>query len=326
MAHDSAVFRLDKVDKKIIAALERDSRQPNKAIARSAGISEHVAAYRIQRLFDEGVVKKIYCIINRGALFNVGYRVFLRFQNFSEEKEKELLRRAFECMYSCWVVLCRGRWDMMISMFVEDPDHFKRLYNEMVSGFEDFIQEKEIVNYLELIDFNRAYIYGGPPVEMVEYDGKFRKIGIDPLDQGILAQLSANSRMPLVEMASKFAVSPDTIRNRIKKLEEQRLILGHGVLFDLKKIGITFYNILLNLKDITGARRKALYAFAIQHPNVIFWIGTIGIYDLTLELEIEDSMLDGFVAELRNKFGGIIKNMEILTIKETFKYTYLTQK
>jgi len=326
MPPKETVFRLDKADRKIIAALEHDSRQPNKAIARSAGISEHVAAYRIQRLFDEGIVKKIYCIINRGALFNVGYRVFLRFQNFSEEKEKELLRRAIECKYSCWVVLCRGRWDMMVSMFVDDPDHFRRLYNEMVSGFEDFIQEKEVVNYLELMDFNRAYIYGGQPVEMAEYDGKFRKIAIDGLDHKILSQLSANSRLPLVEMASKFAVSPDTIRNRIKRLEEQRLILGHGVLFDLKKIGITFYNILLNLKDITGVRRRALYSFAIQHPNAVFWIGTIGAYDLIIELEIEDSRLDGFVAELRNKFGGIIKNMEVLTVKETFKYTYLTQK
>jgi len=62
-------FALDKTDRKIIAALEENSRQSNKAIAKKARANEHVVAYRIQRLINEGIIKKIYCVINRGALF-----------------------------------------------------------------------------------------------------------------------------------------------------------------------------------------------------------------------------------------------------------------
>ncbi|GEM_PF-812834 len=319
------IFNLDKTDKKIIAALETDSRMPAKAIAKKAGVNEHVAAYRIQRLFQEGIIKKIYCIVNRGALFPVGYRAFLRFQNLSAEKENLLAKRAIECKFSNWVVSCRGRWDMIITIFANDPHHFMALFGEIISGFEDFIQEKEIVSYLEMIDFNRTHIYGGEPKEMLEYDGKFRKKQIDETDQKILEQLSTNSRLTMIEMGKKFGVSPDTIRNRIKKLEEEKLILGHGVLFNLKKIGLGYYNVILNLKNISKAREKALHDFALQHPNIIFWIKMIGAYDLVLEIEIQDTNLDKLVTELRNKFGDIIKNIEILTVKEEFKYTYLTQ-
>jgi len=322
----SEVFRLDKVDLKIIQALEENSRQSNKAIAKKATVNEHVVAYRIKRLFDEQVIKKIYSIIKRGALFPVGYRVFFRFQNLSAEKEQALIKRAVENKFTNWVVLCRGHWDMIVTMFVNDPNHFVQIFNEITAGFEDFIQEKEVVNYLEMVDFTRAHLYGGEPVEMVEYDGKFRHGQVDNLDREILEQLSTNSRLPLVDMARNFKVSPDTVRNRIKKLEKENLILGHGVLFNLKKIGLGYYDILLNFKNFSKEREKAMRDFTLEHPNVIFWIRTIGAYDLNLELEIEDKDFDQFLADLRNKFGNLIKNMEVLGIREEFKYTYLTQK
>ena len=320
------IFNLDKADIKILQALERNSRQPNKAIARKAGVNEHVVAYRIQRMLKEGVIRKIFCIVNRGLLFPVGYRIFLRFQNLSKEKENALIRRAVECRFTNWVVLCRGHWDMVISMFVNDPGHFQELFNGIIGGFEDFVQEKEVVNYLEMADFNRAYLYGGEPTEMLEYDGKFRHTEADALDWKILEQLSTNSRMPTAEIAKNFGVSPDTIRNRINSLEKKKLILGHSVWLNLKKIGLNYYTILLNLKDLSKEREKALHSFALQHRNVIFWVRTIGAYDLNIEIEIGETKLDEFVAELRNKFGDIIKNMEVLTIKDEFKYTYLTQK
>lgn len=320
------VFILDKTDLKIIAALEEDSRQPNKAIAKKAGVNEHVVAYRIQRLLKEGIVKKIYCIINRGALFPVGYRALLRFQNLSAEKESTLIKRAVRNKFTNWVVSCRGHWDMIITMFVNDPAHFVQIFGEITAGFEDFIQEKEVVTYLEMIEFTRAHIYDGEPVEMIEYDGKFRHAWVDDLGRKILEQLSANSRMTLIEMAQKFSVSPDTIRNRIKSLERKKLILGHGVLFDLKRIGLGYYVILLNLKNLTKERERALRNFALQYQNIIFWIRSIGAYDLNLEVEIEEEKLNQLIVDLRNKFGDVIKNLEVLTVKDEFKYTYLTQK
>ena len=319
-------FALDKTDRKIIAALEENSRQSNKAIAKKARANEHVVAYRIQRLINEGIIKKIYCVINRGALFPIGYRIFLRFQSLSAERENALIKRLVECKYTNWVVSCRGRWDMIVSMFVKDPNHFMSLFKETIAGFEDFIQEKEVVSCLTFSDFNRAYLYGGQPVEMVEYDGKFSQTKVDSLEQKILEQLSTNSRLTLIEMAGKFDVSPDTIRNRIKKLEKEKVILGHGVLLNLKKLGLGYYTILLNLKNLSKEREKAFRDFALQHPNILFWIRTIGVYDLNIELEIEEHKLDGLIVELRNKFGDVIKNLEVLSIVEEFKYTYLTQK
>ncbi|MDD5163157.1 MAG: AsnC family transcriptional regulator [Candidatus ainarchaeum sp.] len=314
---------IDKVDLKIIKALEQNSRMPSKAIAKLASVNEHVVAYRIERLVNSGLINKIYCIISRGALFPVGYRVFLRFQNLSAEKEKAIVKRAVDCGFVNWVALCRGHWDMVISLFVNNPKHFMQLFSEMIAGFEDFIQEKEIVSYYEVFNFNRAYLYGGNPIEMQEYDGEFRQKQIDELDKKILNQLSANSRLSFIEMAQKFNASPDTIRNRIKQLEKQKILLGHGVLLNLEKIGYSTYLVLLNFKNLSKTREKALRSFTMQHPNVIWWLSSIGAYDLSLELEASEKKLDEFIVILREKFWDIIKNIEILTLRESLKYTYV---
>ena len=119
------LIKLDKADKKILMALEENSRYSNKTIAKKTSLNEHVVAYRIKRLFDSGLLKKVCCIVGRGNLYPVGYRVFLRFQNLSSEKEKELIARGVKNKYVCWIGSCIGHWDMLISMFVNDPKQFR---------------------------------------------------------------------------------------------------------------------------------------------------------------------------------------------------------
>jgi DNA-binding Lrp family transcriptional regulator len=51
---------LDRVDTKIIAALDQNSRQSNKAIAKKTQTNEHVIAYRIQKLISEGIIQTGY--------------------------------------------------------------------------------------------------------------------------------------------------------------------------------------------------------------------------------------------------------------------------
>jgi len=47
---------------------------------------------------------------------------------------------------------------------------------------------------------------------------------------------------------------------------------------------------------------------------------------LALELEIPEKEADVFLAALRNKFGDVIKNLEVLTIVKEFKYSHFDKK
>lgn len=60
---------------------------------------------------------------------------------------------------------------------------------------------------------------------------------IDDLDKSILTELLENANMPYTEIAKKLIVSPGTIHVRMKKMEEQGVVMGATVLLDAHKLG-----------------------------------------------------------------------------------------
>jgi len=53
----SRTARVDQVDRRIVAALQRDGRRPFTSIAKELGLSEAAVRQRVQRLVDSGVVQ-----------------------------------------------------------------------------------------------------------------------------------------------------------------------------------------------------------------------------------------------------------------------------
>lgn len=60
---------------------------------------------------------------------------------------------------------------------------------------------------------------------------------MDELDIKLIKLLQANSRSKFQELADTLKVSEGTIRNRIAKLEKEKVIFQYTILIDPKKIG-----------------------------------------------------------------------------------------
>lgn len=64
-------------------------------------------------------------------------------------------------------------------------------------------------------------------------------ITLDPLDHTILRELSHNARLSWRELASRVGVSAPTIRDRIRRLEDNGVITGFSVELCPKALGFT---------------------------------------------------------------------------------------
>lgn len=53
---------------------------------------------------------------------------------------------------------------------------------------------------------------------------------LDDTDQALLALLRSNARTPIVDLARRLGVSRATVLNRMRRLEDERVILGYSVL------------------------------------------------------------------------------------------------
>ena len=63
-----------------------------------------------------------------------------------------------------------------------------------------------------------------------------------------------------------------------------------------------------------------------NHPNIIWATKTIGYYDLSIEMEVEDvQMFRKIVDEIKEKFSNLIKKHESLLIFEEGVMNYLPQ-
>ncbi|MEP5763612.1 MAG: Lrp/AsnC family transcriptional regulator [Halieaceae bacterium] len=52
---------------------------------------------------------------------------------------------------------------------------------------------------------------------------------LDSTDRALLAQLRQNARLPVVELARQLGVSRATVQNRMRRLEQDGVILGYTV-------------------------------------------------------------------------------------------------
>jgi len=60
---------------------------------------------------------------------------------------------------------------------------------------------------------------------------------VDELDQGIVKALRSNGRVRYLKIAEELDVSEATVRNRVRNLEKQGVILQYQAIVDPRKIG-----------------------------------------------------------------------------------------
>lgn len=82
---------------------------------------------------------------------------------------------------------------------------------------------------------------------------------LDPINRRILAELVANARIPVTELARKVGLSKTPVALRVRQLEEAGLITGYRAILSPLQLGLTHVTYVeLRLSD---TRQKALEAF-----------------------------------------------------------------
>src|SRR4029450_13113745 len=122
--------RVDEVDRRIVAALQRDGRRPFTSIARELGLSEAAVRQRGARVHAAGVLAGADPrSVGDQAMAMVGISVDGR----ARKQVAEAVGRLPEVSY---LVLTAGSFDMLAEVVCEDNDHLLRLLSEDLAGIE----------------------------------------------------------------------------------------------------------------------------------------------------------------------------------------------
>jgi DNA-binding Lrp family transcriptional regulator len=106
---------------------------------------------------------------------------------------------------------------------------------------------------------------------------------MDDIDQHLISLLRQNARMNIADLAHKLGVSRGTVNNRLRKLEDQQVIVGYTIKLrpEAEPERIKAWMGVL----IEGNTTRQVIASLLGEPGVVSLHDTNGRWDLLAEIE-----------------------------------------
>jgi Lrp/AsnC family transcriptional regulator, leucine-responsive regulatory protein len=115
---------------------------------------------------------------------------------------------------------------------------------------------------------------------------------IDKIDTMILAELSANARVSMVDLATQVGLSSTAIARRQRSLEENGFIQGYQAVLDLGRFGLrTTVLVRIALESQSDQALKSFEAGVLNCPSIIrcfLMSGSDDYVAIVLARDIED--------------------------------------
>ena len=127
-------MHLDKFDRAILDALQKDGRISNVQLAATVNLSESACLRRVRALEDEGMIDRYVALVNQsqaGLGGNVLVHIGLHREEQSELAAFEAAVRNIPEVMECY--LMTGEFDYLLRVVVADMADFERLHKEALT-------------------------------------------------------------------------------------------------------------------------------------------------------------------------------------------------
>ena len=153
MKESSKDSDLDRIDRRILLALQADGRTPNAELAKKVHVSPATCHRRTQRLFETGYLSGVRALVSpqkveRGALVFVGVVLDRSTPESFGAFEKAILELAF--VLDCHIVA--GDFDYILKIRVRDMAGFNRLHGTTLIALPGVRQTRTFFVMKEVID------------------------------------------------------------------------------------------------------------------------------------------------------------------------------
>ena len=223
---DPALIELDETDEAIIGLLRTDGRLPYRAIARQLGLTENTVRSRVRRLEESNTMRLVAVTDIEAAGFSLLLAIGVQVEGRSPEAVARDLAR-FPEVFSVNVVV--GAQDIEVLVVSEDQAALNELVGERLAAVPG-VQRLTAALALDVLKNQPDWVpfHDGPLPDKAPDSGRVAAVAsrsrLDDVDRRIVAQLSRDARRGNGQIAGELGVTEGTVRGRIKRMEEEKLI------------------------------------------------------------------------------------------------------
>jgi DNA-binding Lrp family transcriptional regulator len=124
--------------------------------------------------------------------------------------------------------------------------------------------------------------------------------------------------MPLQEIATKAAVSPQLALYYVRKLMKDGIIVSTHVAINYDALGMMHYHLAFQVNDSTALQK--IISFFGQSNRSLFATTSIGCYDGSAEVLVASSAeLRKFIDEMLGHFADIITRLDVMLIYKEYE-------
>ncbi len=300
---------LDAKDQELISYLSSNSRLSNQQIAKRTALSKDIVAYRLKRFREKKIVTRFVAHIDFSALGFLSIRTFIKLQNTTPITEKRIIQSIKSFPGVRIMGRLEGAWNYGWVAIARNPYEFAKVWDDFLKEQGRYVQDKDVNVLIE----QRTYkMYASPSEHNVQKGICEQAVRqeYDNIDLDILEQLILDARVSLVRLSELTRLTPRTVYQRIKRMEDCKIIVWYTSIMSL---GDTCYKVMINLEDINDM--PLVYAFAQKnHRHVANIFRALGGADVEVDI----------FAQSFEKFLGLIDDLKKSLPKSIKNYSYHT--
>ena len=318
------MYDLDLIDRKLLAELDKNSRQPVSNLAKKVRLSKQAVKKRLERLEQDKVILGYYAVIDVFKLQRLTGRLWIKLQG--SYNEDGIVDFALKMRDVGWVLKLDGAYDLAIILWSKDMLDFDNAVKKLKFRFGQFLKTVDVSFIVRAHHISHRYLTNERELHELVMAQRVSHFELSSLDNKIIQILARNSRASLVEVSRQLGISDKTVKYRIKNLEKNKVILGYMVSLDYPKIGFAWHKVFLRLQNLSAENYLQLISFLKSKTNVMFVTEAIGISDLEFEVMLSTTKeFHELMREIRAKFPEIIKEFSWITVFKAEKIYYAPQ-
>lgn len=304
------MIKIDTHDRKILYELDKNSSISLSQLSKKLRRSKQFILYRMKQLEKANIIAGYNAIIDMSKFGYFTFRVYLKFQQMTLDDEKKFVDYLIKEQNQIWTITqIHSKWDYAIFFGVKSISDFHAIWDSILKIYKKNLVSYNVSIYEPIYNFNKSFFMDkqAEPVERVYGSGKREEI--DATDLKIIEAFSINVRQSSLQIAKKIGISSDSVRRRIRKLEDKKIIVGYKIGLNAEPLGYVSYRVDLHLSSTE--RNSEIHEFCKMHKNIYQINKTIGSADFEIEVIVKDQVhLLQVLNEIKERFSSSVNYVE----------------